>query len=94
MYAIRSYYEVGEPAECHTIGTFAHIIDWGQDEDGVLRITVKGGRRFQIIEKRLRPNGLLEGDVEVMDENEDEELPVEFHLLSDLLRQIARNNFV
>ncbi|HEY5703241.1 MAG TPA: LON peptidase substrate-binding domain-containing protein [Gammaproteobacteria bacterium] len=86
---ITSGNEAGTPAECHDIGTFAHIVDWDQGEDGILGVTAKGGKRFRVVEKRLRPNKLLEGDVEIIDENDDEELPVEFQLLSDLLRQIV-----
>jgi Lon protease-like protein len=86
---ITSGNEEGTPAECHDIGTFAHIVDWDQGEDGILGVTAKGGKRFRVVEKRLRQNKLLEGDVEIIDENDDEELPVEFQLLSDLLRQIV-----
>lgn len=81
--------EVGTPAECCRIGTFANIIDWERGDDGILGITVQGGKRFRIIDKRVRKNKLLEGDVEIMDDSDDEELPVEYQLLSDLLRQIA-----
>jgi Lon protease-like protein len=82
-------HEVGAPAKCHEIGTFAHIVDWEKGEDGLLGITVQGGQRFRILHTRIRKNRLMEGDVEIIDDNEDEELPVEYQLLSDLLRQIA-----
>ena len=81
--------EVGSPAECYRIGTFAHIIDWEGGNDGILGITVQGGKRFRISDQRVRDSKLLEGDVEIMEEDEEEELPVEYQLLSDLLRQIA-----
>ena len=81
--------EVGTPAECHEVGTLAHIVDWEQGNDGLLSITVEGGKRFRVRDRRIRKNKLLEGDIELIDDNEDEELPVEFQLLSDLLRQMA-----
>ena len=81
--------EVGAPAECHDIGTLAHILDWGSSDNGLLSVTIQGSRRFRILEKRIRKNLLMEGDVELIDENEDEELPVEYQLISDLLRQIG-----
>lgn len=81
--------EVGEPAHCHDIGTLARIRDWDQSDSGLLRITVQGGNRFHIRARRVRPNQLLEGEVELLDENGDEELPVEYQLISDLLRQIG-----
>jgi Uncharacterized protein, similar to the N-terminal domain of Lon protease len=81
--------EVGAPAECHDIGTLAQIIDWGRHDDGLLGITVKGGRRFRILSRQVRKNSLLEGVLEIIDDNEDEELPVEYQLFSDLLLEIA-----
>ena len=86
---ITSGNEVGAPAECHDIGTLAHIHDWGMSDQGLLRITVIGSNRFRILQKRIRNNLLLEGDVELIDENDDEELPVEYQLISDLLRRIG-----
>ncbi len=86
---ISSGSEVGDPAECHGVGTLARIVDWEKGEDGLLRITAQGDRRFRVLQKRIRLNQLLEGDVEVMDDDEEKELPVEFQLLSDMLRQIA-----
>lgn len=82
-------HEAGEPADCHEIGTFANIVDWDQGEDGLLNITVKGGKRFRIKDKRVRENRLIEGDLEIIDDADAEEVPVEYQLLSDLLRQIA-----
>ena len=79
----------GAPAQCHDIGTLAHILDWGKSDNGLLSVTVRGGRRFRIKERRIRKNHLLEGDVELIDENEDEKVPVEYQLISDLLRQIG-----
>ena len=81
--------EVGAPAECHNIGTLARIQDWGKSDDGLLSVTVQGGRRFCILKRRIRKNLLLEGDVELIDDHDDEELPVEYQLISDLLRQIG-----
>ncbi|MBI4006404.1 MAG: LON peptidase substrate-binding domain-containing protein [Gammaproteobacteria bacterium] len=81
--------EVGDPAECHGVGTLARIFDWEKGEDGLLRITAQGDRRFRVLQKRVRQNQLLEGDVEVIDDDKDKELPVEFQVLSDMLRQIA-----
>ena len=81
--------EAGTPAACHEIGTLARITDWDQGQDGLLQITVKGGNRFQIINRRVRNNKLIEADIRIIDDADDEELPVEYQLLSDLLQQIA-----
>ena len=81
--------ETGTPAEFHEVGTFAHIVDWEKMNDGLLGITVRGGKRFRVLSKRIRKNKLQEGDVDTIDDNDEEELPVEYQLLSDLLRQIG-----
>jgi len=87
---ISSGKEVGGSAECYEIGTLAKIIDWDKRDDGLLEIVVEGQQRFRLLEKRERPNQLAEGDVQLIDDEDDcEELPVEYQLLSDLLRQIA-----
>jgi Lon protease-like protein len=87
---ISSGKEVGGSAECYEIGTLAKIIDWDKRDDGLLEIVVEGQQRFRLLEKRERANQLAEGDVQLIDDEDDcEELPVEYQLLSDLLRQIA-----
>ena len=87
---ISSGKEVGGSAECYEIGTLAKIIDWDKRDDGLLEIVVEGVQRFRLLEKRERSNQLAEGDVQLIDDNDDdEELPVQYQLLSDLLRQIA-----
>ena len=86
---IRQGSEAGAPAECHDIGTLARILDWGRSDNGLLMVTVQGERRFRIVARRTRKNLLLEGDLELIDDNDDEELPVEYQLISDLLRQIG-----
>lgn len=86
---ISSGKEVGGSAECYEIGTLAKIVDWDRRDDGLLEIVVEGKQRFRLLEQRERPNHLAEGDVQLIDDDDCEELPVQYQLLSDLLRQIA-----
>lgn len=58
--------EVGIPASPHLIGTIARIDDWDMPDLGVLRVTVKGESRFNIIEQRTEKNGLIIGTVEMV----------------------------
>jgi hypothetical protein len=81
--------EVGAAAECYEIGTLAEIVDWDRRDDGLLEIVVEGKQRFRLLEQRERANHLAEGDVQLIDDDDCEELPVQYQLLSDLLRQIA-----
>lgn len=80
--------EVGGSAECYEIGTLAKIIDWEERDDGLLEIIVEGEQRFRLLDKRERENHLAEGDVQLIDDDY-EELPVQYELLSGLLLQIA-----
>ncbi len=43
--------EVMQPGmyETYSIGTLASIIDWSQDKDGLLNITVIGSNKFELI---------------------------------------------
>ena len=86
---ISSGKEVGGSAKCYEIGTLAKIVDWDRRDDGLLEIVVEGGQRFRLLEQRERANHLAEGDVQLIDDDDCEELPVQYQLLSDLLRQIA-----
>ncbi len=87
---INSGDEVAGSAKCFEIGTMAKIIDWDKRDDGLLEIVVEGGQRFRLLEKRERANHLAEGDVQLIEDDDCEVLPVEYQLLSDLLRQIAQ----
>ena len=85
---LRSAQESGAEVDCYQIGTLAKIVDWNRRPDGLLEIITEGGKKFRLLKKRERENHLLEGDVELLDDACDE-LPVEYQLLSDLLRRIA-----
>ena len=82
--------EVAGSAKCYEIGTMAKIIDWDKRDDGLLEIVVEGGQRFRLLDKRERANHLAEGDVLLIEDDDCEEIPVQYQLLSDLLRQIAQ----
>lgn len=62
--------EVGTPAIPHKVGTEARIVDWDMSEPGILGLTVRGGRRFRILEQVADDSGLLTGIVEWFDEAE------------------------
>ena len=81
--------EFGGVADCYEIGTLACIIDWDNRDDGLLGITAQGIERFRILTKHVRSNQLLEGNVEFIDEDDPEEIPVEYQLMADLLRKIV-----
>jgi Lon protease-like protein len=60
--------EVGETALPHEVGTEARIENWDMTEPGVLSIMVRGARRFRVVDHEVELDGLLNGEVEWLDE--------------------------
>ena len=85
---IKNGQEAGDVAEIYPVGTLASIIDFETNDDGILGITAAGGQRFKVLESEVSKNKLLRGEVELLDHVDDLILPVEYQLLSDMLRKI------
>ncbi len=85
---IRAGREAGEVASIFDIGTLARIIDFNSNDDGTLGITVTGEQRFRVISTSVDDHHLLRGEVELLDHQDDLQLPAQYQLLSDMLRQV------
>ena len=73
---IKSGSDVGEPAEPHSVGTVARIMDVDRLEDGRMLLSVAGRGRFRIEEvTQLAP--YLEGEVVALAEEAEEEIAAE-----------------
>ena len=81
--------EVGEPALPAAVGCEARIVDFAATEDGLLGITVEGGRRFRVERTRVRDNGLVVGDVAWLHECAPERVRPEHQLLSVVLGRLC-----
>lgn len=55
--------ETGLAAVPHRIGTEARIVDWDMGQPGVLKLTVRGGRRFELLEHVTGEQQLITGVV-------------------------------
>lgn len=67
---IKSGSEVGEPAEPHSVGSLARIVQVNKLDDGRMLIAVQGESRFQIEEiTQLRP--YMEGRVKILGEGQE-----------------------
>lgn len=64
--------EVGAPATPHKIGVEARIVDWDMNTPNLLGLTVRGVRRFRILEQITADSGLITGIVQWFDEPPDE----------------------
>lgn len=76
------------PARPAAIGTIASISDFHSDEDGLLGIVATGGSRFRVERSRVRPDGLMRGEVAVWPSEPELEVPIEFALLQSILERL------
>jgi Lon protease-like protein len=81
--------ETSAEAEIYSIGTTARIADWEHRSDGLLGITALGVRRFQILQHRTEPNGLLRAEVKLLDDDGAGEIPEQYRYMLDLLDHIS-----
>ena len=88
--AIRSGSETGDPANCFDVGTFARIVDFDKNADGMLTITIVGGKRFKIADTEILPDRLLLGRVSWLPDIPTVPLLPEYQSLVSLLKQVLR----
>lgn len=76
----------------HSTGTYSHIVDWDQLDNGLLGITVEGTAKFKIDNYWQADSGLLEAAVKFSstDSVGSQEIPVndQFGGLTDLLQNL------
>ncbi len=82
--------EVGTAAKHQNVGTACKIIDWETLPDGLLGITVMGQARVQVNHTQVQPNQLLVGEVEYLQEEEDQLLPEKFDEWANLISVIIK----
>ena len=85
---VREGAEVGDAATPYPYGTFARIVDWDQDDSGLLLIVARGEQKFRIVETTVDQTGLLQGSVEMLPQEASTSVPGEYHHLQDALKQI------
>ena len=85
---IREGPEAGGPASTYEVGTYARIVDFSRQPDGLLGIRAAGQRRFRILAARRARDGLNLADVEWLAEERPEPLPAEFAELAPAIDAI------
>ena len=85
---IREGAEAGGAATTFDVGTYARIVDFSQQPDGLLGIHAAGERRFRILARRRERDGLNVADVEWLPEESSSPLPEEFAELGPALDAI------
>jgi hypothetical protein len=85
---IREGAEAGGPAVTHEVGTYARIVDFSRQPDGLLGIRAAGERRFRILAVRRARDGLNLADVAWLAEQAEQPLPEEFAELGPTIDSI------
>ena len=80
--------EVGAPATPAAWGVEARIEDFDVGADGMLRLTLRGARRFHIAAIGVCDSGLVMGEVVWQPADDDDELRPEHAMLAMLLERI------
>ena len=85
---VREGAEVGNAATPYPYGTLTSIVDWDQDDSGLLLIVAKGQQKFRILETHSDESELLHGNVELLPAEPTQPVPPEYHFLQEAMRQI------
>jgi Lon protease-like protein len=86
---IREGSEVGVPATHENLGCLARVTKWDMQQLGLLQLVVQGGERFRVRATRIRPDGLILADVDILAEEPDTPLPEKFDACRQLLERIV-----
>ncbi len=86
---IREGAEVGTPATHEDLGCLARITQWDMQQLGLLQLVAQGGERFRVLAKRVRADGLILADIELLAENPDTPMPEKFRACRQLLERIV-----
>lgn len=78
-----------EGIEFSTIGTLAHIKDFDAMQASLLMIMCEGGQRFRVIHNERLKNGLWMGDVELIDDDPQVDVPQELLPAADMFDKLA-----
>jgi hypothetical protein len=89
---IREGAEVGAPATPNEVGTLARIASWDMPQLGVLQISARGERRFRILERRVQPDGLSVGRIELLADQADQPVPADLSSLVKLLERVIEQH--
>jgi len=84
---IREGNEAG-PATTYEVGTLARISDFYQGSDGLLGITAIGEQRFRSVSSECQSDGLIIGEVEILESELPLRLPNEYRVLPQILENV------
>ncbi|MGZ8254138.1 MAG: LON peptidase substrate-binding domain-containing protein, partial [Burkholderiaceae bacterium] len=80
--------EVSRTASLSEVGCLARIDAWDMKQLGLLHIRAVGQERFRLLEKETQDDGLMLGEVDLIDPDDDAPVPPEHRPCVDLLSRI------
>jgi len=86
---IREGGEVGTPATHEELGCLARVTQWDMQQLGLLQLVAQGAERFRVLASRIRADGLILANIEVLAEDADAPMPEKFGACRQLLERIV-----
>lgn len=83
--------ETGKSTAIEPVGCLASIVAWDMQQLGVLNIRTIGLQRFRVLRQTVQPDGLLIGEIEMIDPDQDRPLAPEHAPCGDLLRRVIED---
>ncbi len=83
--------EAGRTATFYDIGTYVQVTDFQKLENGLLGITIEGVYKVSVIRSWRQRDGLNIGDVEVLLDEAQSDVPERFDELPSVLRALSRH---
>lgn len=84
--------ETSVDSEIHSVGTTASISDWQNRADGLLGITALGHDRFEISNTHSQSDGLIIGEIDIISEAKNIEIPDQYIYMQELLAHICEQD--
>jgi Lon protease-like protein len=78
------------------LGTFAYIVDWDSLKNGLLGITIEGGKKFRLVSSYQQENHLHMAEIEWIEEEVNIDLPAQPQIqeMKGLLAQLVEHPHV
>jgi len=94
---IRAGYEAGTPAVPSEIGCTARIIEWEEPSSGLFNLNTQGETLFRLKSRRTQADGLIVGEIELIEPPDPIGMPERYEklqqLLTDLVKEIGPEHF-
>ncbi len=88
---IRDGNETGKAADIYLTGTLAQVTFWENRKDGLLGVSVKGERKFYILDKTIEKNELTVAEIKLVELEPVQAVPEQFLPMVTVLEKIMQS---